>query len=159
MEELFETESGRCLVQTCFPCHGGKKTGGGLRVGTRDELVRGGESGPAVVPHQPGESLLIQAIGHGDEALKMPPGKKLPDGDDRGLHSLDRGGAPWPESRLGSDDRDGRGHLGTGRSSRSRPVQCRPTRPAGRSTRSINSSRQGTRPPVSAPSRTPTGGR
>ena len=90
-EERFEAEIRPVLVQTCFPCHGGKKTGGGLRVGTRDELVRGGESGPAVVPNQPGQSLLIQAIGHGDESLKMPPGKKLPESTIAAFTPLGRG--------------------------------------------------------------------
>ena len=102
IEELFEADVRPVLVRTCFPCHGGKKTGGGLRVGTRDELIRGGESGPAVVPHQPGESLLIRAIWHGDESLQMPPGKKLPDSTIATFTRWIADGAPWPESRLGT---------------------------------------------------------
>jgi Protein of unknown function (DUF1553)/Protein of unknown function (DUF1549)/Planctomycete cytochrome C len=98
MEERFEAEIRPVLVRTCFPCHGGKKTGGGLRVGTRDELVRGGESGPAVVPNQPGQSLLIRAIGHGDESLQMPPGKKLPESTIAAFTRWIAAGAPWPES-------------------------------------------------------------
>ncbi len=97
MEERFEAEIRPVLVQTCFPCHGGKKTGGGLKVGTRDELVRGGESGPAVVPHQPEQSLLIRAIGHGDDALKMPPAKKLPGTTIAAFTRWVAEGAPWPE--------------------------------------------------------------
>ncbi len=97
MDERFEAEIRPVLVQTCFPCHGGKKTGGGLRVGTRDELVRGGESGPAVVPNQPEQSVLIQAIKYGDESLKMPPGKKLPGSTIAAFTRWVEAGAPWPE--------------------------------------------------------------
>ena len=95
-EEQFEAIIRPVLVQTCFPCHGGKKTGGGLRVGTRDELIRGGESGPAVVPNQPEQSLLIRAIGYGDDELKMPPGKKLPDTTIAALTRWVAEGAHWP---------------------------------------------------------------
>ena len=78
-EELFETQIRPVLMETCFPCHGGKKTGGGLKVGTREGLIQGGESGPAILPHQAGNSLLLRAIGHRDDSLKMPPRKKLSD--------------------------------------------------------------------------------
>ncbi len=97
-EEVFETEIRPVLMETCFPCHGGKETSGGLRVGTRDELVRGGDSGPAIVPKQPAESLMIQAIGHGDDALKMPPARKLPDATIAALTRWVAEGAPWPET-------------------------------------------------------------
>ena len=49
-EERFEAEIRPVLVQTCFPCHGGKKTSGGLRVDTREALLKGGDRGAAIVP-------------------------------------------------------------------------------------------------------------
>ncbi len=52
-------------MQHCYECHsaGAKKIQGGLTLDTREGLLRGGESGPAVVPGKPGQSLLIQAFG------------------------------------------------------------------------------------------------
>ena len=43
---------------------------------SRSGWEKGGESGPAVVPGNPDESLLIQAVRYGD--LEMPPKGKLP---------------------------------------------------------------------------------
>ena len=47
------------LLEThCVSCHGGEKTKAGLDLVTRDALMRGGESGAAIVPGQPPASLL-----------------------------------------------------------------------------------------------------
>jgi hypothetical protein len=61
----------RPLLKThCFHCHGeGEELAGGLDVRLRRALVQGGESGPAVAPGQPDESLLLQRLRDGD----MPP--------------------------------------------------------------------------------------
>src|SRR3954453_11733269 len=78
-EATFETKIRPVLAGTCFACHGGKKTGGGLRVDSRAALLEGGDRGPAIVPGMPEMSLLISALRHDDPELTMPPGKKLPD--------------------------------------------------------------------------------
>ncbi|MBL8795830.1 MAG: PSD1 domain-containing protein [Planctomycetia bacterium] len=77
----FEKKIRPVLVQQCYACHSeeAKKIKGGLRVDLREGLLRGGESGPAVVPGQVKDSLLIQAIQHAKADLKMPPKVKLPD--------------------------------------------------------------------------------
>src|SRR4051812_48832851 len=72
-ETFFELKIRPVLAGTCFKCHGGQKTSSGLRVDSRDALVRGGETGPAVVPGKPDESLLVQAVRYTDEDLRMPP--------------------------------------------------------------------------------------
>ncbi len=46
---------------------------GGLLLDTRESSLRGGDSGAAVVPGKPEDSLLITAIGYGDSSFKMPP--------------------------------------------------------------------------------------
>src|SRR5690349_4580956 len=74
-ETFFERAVRPTLAGTCFPCHGGKKTSGGLRVDSREALVKGGESGPAIVPGDPGKSLLLRAVRHADDVSEMPPGK------------------------------------------------------------------------------------
>lgn len=75
-EHLFESKIRPVLVGTCFRCHGDTKTSGGLRVDSRESLLKGGESGPAIVPGRPDESLLIQAIRHQADVSAMPPEKE-----------------------------------------------------------------------------------
>ena len=53
----------------CVVCHGKRKQDGALDVRTRASLLRGGESGPSIIPGKPDESLLIQRI----DAGEMPP--------------------------------------------------------------------------------------
>ena len=66
------------VVKHCFECHSAKSKPlqGGLRLDTRDDTRKGGESGPVIVPGKPGESLLIAAVRH--DGIKLPPKKKLP---------------------------------------------------------------------------------
>src|SRR5215472_2680417 len=73
---LFRDKIAPVLKAECYACHSGeaKKVRGGLRLDSREAMLAGGDSGPAVVPGKPGESLLIQAIRHQD-GLAMPPKK------------------------------------------------------------------------------------
>ena len=75
--QFFETRVRPLLIEHCFRCHGDKKQWGGLRLDSREALLQGGESGAAVVPGQPGESLLISAVRQVDEDLTMPKDGKL----------------------------------------------------------------------------------
>ncbi|HEV2946149.1 MAG TPA: PSD1 and planctomycete cytochrome C domain-containing protein, partial [Gemmataceae bacterium] len=98
--DFFEKEVWPLLVARCHQCHGDlAKPKGKLHLTSRANVLQGGESGPAVVPGKPTESLLIQAIGY-TEALKMPPKEKLPDGEVAILTRWVKMGLPWPESRL-----------------------------------------------------------
>jgi hypothetical protein len=96
-EERFELEVRPVLAGTCFPCHGGKKTSGGLRVDSRAALLKGGDNGPAIVPGQPEESHLIRALRHEDETLRMPPSKRLGDRTIAAFTEWVAGGADWPD--------------------------------------------------------------
>jgi hypothetical protein len=96
-ETFFETQIRPILAGTCFKCHGGEKVGGGLRVDSREALIKGGESGESVIPGKPDESLLIQAIRHEAGVASMPPGKKLPPETVAALTTWIRSGAHWPE--------------------------------------------------------------
>src|SRR4051794_15809397 len=78
-ETFFELNVRPVLATTCLPCHGGKKTSSGLKVDSREAILRGGDRGPAIVPGEPGKSLLIQAVRHVDDDLKMPPAERLPE--------------------------------------------------------------------------------
>ena len=74
-DDLFEAKIRPVLVGTCFRCHGDTKTGGALRIDSREMLLKGGESGPAIVPGNPEESLLIKAIQRQADVSAMPPEK------------------------------------------------------------------------------------
>jgi hypothetical protein len=90
------------LSEQCFKCHSheANKMKGGLVLDSREAVLTGGDTGPAVVPGDPEKSLLIKAIRYTDEDLKMPPekgdGKKLPDADIAALTEWVKLGAPWP---------------------------------------------------------------
>src|SRR4029077_5528945 len=73
--ELFEAKIRPMLLSTCFRCHGDGKTSGSLKVDSREALLKGGDSGPAIVPGQPESSLLIRAIQRKDGVAAMPPEK------------------------------------------------------------------------------------
>ncbi len=106
--EFFETSIRPVLVESCQKCHGPEKQKSDLRVDSREALLKGGTLGPAVVPGDPDESLLIQAIAHDeDEDLQMPPKEKLPDQAVEALNRWVKMGAPWGEpSQTVADDED-----------------------------------------------------
>ena len=76
--EFFEKNIRPVLAAECYECHTSAKRKGSLVLDTREGLLKGGESGPAIVPGQPDSSLLLQAIRHTHPTLKMPKvGAKL----------------------------------------------------------------------------------
>src|SRR5579883_1939359 len=80
--QFFENKIRPILVDNCYKCHSHEapKLKGGLSVEFRDGLLKGGDTGPAIVPGDPDNSLLIKAVRYGDPDLQMPPkDKKLSD--------------------------------------------------------------------------------
>src|SRR5260370_6704279 len=78
--EFFEKRIRPVLVERCYSCHSkqANKQRGGLLLDTRDGLRQGGDNGPAIVTGQPADSLLLKAIKHTSNKLKMPrDGNKL----------------------------------------------------------------------------------
>ncbi len=57
----------------CVVCHGGRRKEAGLDLRTKASIVKGGKSGPAVIPGNPSDSLLLKRIHAGE----MPPPRKL----------------------------------------------------------------------------------
>jgi len=78
---LFESRIRPVLVEHCYKCHsdGARSPKGGLRLDSREALLKGGINGPAIVPGKPDHSLLIKALSHEDDVAEMPPDEKLPD--------------------------------------------------------------------------------
>src|SRR4051794_13525288 len=78
---FFETKVRPVFADHCYKCHSSKseKLKGGLRLDTRDALLKGGETGLSVVPGHPEQSRLVEAIGYVNVDLQMPPKAKLTD--------------------------------------------------------------------------------
>ena len=73
---FFESKIRPLFLERCVACHGAEKQKGGLRLDSRAGWQNGGDSGAAVVPGKPDESLLIKAVRYTDAELAMPPEKK-----------------------------------------------------------------------------------
>ncbi len=95
-EQRFQSEVWPLLERTCLRCHGPEKHKADLRLDSRDAALKGGESGPALVPGKPGESLLLKLVRHADADRKMPPKEKLHDNDIASIERWIADGAPWP---------------------------------------------------------------
>jgi mono/diheme cytochrome c family protein len=98
------TRAHAVLEASCFKCHShaANKSKGGLLLDSREALLTGGETGPAIVAGKPDESLLIKAIRYADEDLQMPPkNEKLSAADIAALTEWVKAGAPWPEKKGG----------------------------------------------------------
>ena len=97
-EKLFETTVRPVLVEVCLRCHGNTKASGLLRVDSREALLKGGESGPAIVPGKPDEGLLIKAIQRQADVSAMPPEKEKALRPDQvaAFVSWVKAGAVWP---------------------------------------------------------------
>jgi len=82
------------LKTNCQPCHNEASKASGLSVTSREALLTGGNRGPAIQPGKAAESILVQAVEQSG-ALKMPPGRKLPEEQIATLRTWIAGGAPW----------------------------------------------------------------
>jgi hypothetical protein len=94
--EFFEKRIRPVLVRHCYECHSAASVElkGGLRLDSREGLLEGGESGPAIAPGRPDESLLIEAVRY--ESLEMPPAGPLPAAVVKDLIEWVERGAPDP---------------------------------------------------------------
>ncbi len=95
---FFETHVRPLLVSKCLACHGKKKQWGGLRLDSRKGLLKGGESGTAIVVGKPDASRLIQAVKDTDPKTRMPRNGKLTPRQIGLLVRWVEMGAPFPDS-------------------------------------------------------------
>jgi hypothetical protein len=103
-ERLFVDRIQPLLASRCTGCHGPDKAEGGLRLDTREAALKGGASGPALVPGEPNDSLLLMAVKPGHDVLEMPPKDKLSAHDIAVLEQWIRLGAPWPSAPPAGND-------------------------------------------------------
>lgn len=94
--EFFETKVRPVLARNCYSCHGPDKQFSGLRVDSREALLRGGKRGPALTPGNAGQSLLLRAVRH--QEIPMPLGGQLQPTDIAALAEWIERGALWPNA-------------------------------------------------------------
>ena len=77
--DFFESHIRPVLVAKCYECHSQAASSlkGGLSLDSAAAVLRGGDTGPVIVPHKPEESVLLAALRY--ETYEMPPSGKLPD--------------------------------------------------------------------------------
>lgn len=95
--EFFERRVRPILAEHCYSCHSSQaeKLQAGLKLNHRDWILQGGDSGPAIIPGNPNESLIIQAVRY--EAYEMPPSSRLPQDQVDTLVQWVERGAYWPD--------------------------------------------------------------
>jgi len=98
--DFFENNVRPILANNCYSCHG-DATSGGLKLDSREALLKGGEHGPVLVPGDPAKSLMITAV-HQTTSLKMPKGGKLSPQEVADLTEWVKHGAVWPKSAPGT---------------------------------------------------------
>lgn len=94
-EQFFEQEIRPLLINQCVACHGEQKQSGGLRLDSREAILKGGDSGPAAIPGDTTNSRISAAIRY-DGDLQMPPENPLTDAQKASLNHWISEGLPWP---------------------------------------------------------------
>ncbi len=96
--KFFREEVQPLLKDSCQRCHGEKKQQSGLRLDSRDAVLKGGQNGPAIVPKKPDESLMMKVLEYTGD-IQMPPDAKLDDEKIAILKKWIEKDAPWPAEK------------------------------------------------------------
>ena len=95
-ERFFESEIRPILVEHCIACHGATEQNGGLRLDSKQALLKGGQSGSAAVAGS-ADSLILKAVTRSGD-LAMPPDEPLTEVQVAALRKWVELGLPWPDS-------------------------------------------------------------
>ena len=95
-ELFFEAKIRPLLSDNCYGCHTTTHSGG-LRLDSREAMLKGGLDGVVVVPGHPESSLLMSAV-HYSGKIQMPPAHRLKYDEIASLENWIRDGAPWPDN-------------------------------------------------------------
>ena len=103
--EFFESRVRPVLSEHCYSCHSSQVEApfAGLRLDSREAILQGGVSGPAISAGSPGQSRLVKLL-RGEPVL-MPPTGRLSDEKIGAMVEWIRMGAPWPRERASGDAR------------------------------------------------------
>jgi hypothetical protein len=113
--QFFEAKIRPVLADNCYKCHSrdADKIKGGLMLDTREGMLHGGDTGPAITPGKPEDSLIVDAVSYKDADLQMPPkGAKLPDNVIADITEWIRRGAPDPRSLVAKGSSESYGGVG-----------------------------------------------
>jgi hypothetical protein len=113
--QFFEARVRPVLADHCYKCHSrlADKIKGGLMLDTREGMLHGGDTGPAITPGKPDDSLIIDAISYKDVDLQMPPkGERLSDQQVADITQWIRMGAPDPRSLVAKGSSSAYGGVG-----------------------------------------------
>lgn len=106
LDPFFESKVRPILASRCWTCHSGEtgESKGSLRLDHGTLILKGGDSGPAIVSGKPDESLLYQAVTY--QGYEMPPDGRLPSEEIEVLRLWIERGAAWPDEPLPEDRKD-----------------------------------------------------
>src|SRR5580700_6202139 len=113
--QFFEARIRPVLADRCYKCHSrlADKIKGGLMLDTREGMLHGGDTGPAITPGKPEDSLIVDAISYKDTELQMPPkGDRLSGQQVADLTEWIRRGAPDPRSLVAKGSSSAYGGVG-----------------------------------------------
>lgn len=101
---FFENRIRPILARHCYECHSGEsdEVGGGLLLDTRDGMLKGGETGRAIVQGKPGDSRIVQALRY--DGIEMPPDERLPENIVKDFTDWIARGAHDPRTTAGSSN-------------------------------------------------------
>ncbi|HLJ12050.1 MAG TPA: DUF1553 domain-containing protein [Planctomycetaceae bacterium] len=94
----FEKTFAPIVIRNCIQCHNSSEAKGGLNLTSKSTALQGGDSGEAIVPGKPEESLMVERVAEGS----MPPkerGARLSKDDVAALSAWIKAGAIWPQDR------------------------------------------------------------
>ena len=98
--EFFEKKVRPLFVTHCYECHSSTDVKGGLRLDSAPGWQKGGDSGVAIVPNEPNQSRLIEAVRYSNEDLQMPPEGKLSPEEIQALEQWIAQGATDPRTEV-----------------------------------------------------------
>jgi mono/diheme cytochrome c family protein len=102
-EQFFEAKVRPLLAKNCYSCHT-RSASGGLRLDSREAVLKGGKDGVVVVPGHPESSLLISALSY-KAAIQMPPSGQLKTEEVAVVEQWIKDGVPWPKESVAAPAR------------------------------------------------------
>ena len=99
VEPDFEKTFAPVAIRHCVVCHNSSDPKAGFDLTSKDSALKGGDSGAAIIPGKPAESLLVERISDGS----MPPendGRRLTKEEVAAVSGWIAGGAKWPKDRV-----------------------------------------------------------
>jgi hypothetical protein len=97
-DDFFETRVRPLLARRCYECHR-RKAEGGLRLDSLQAMLKGGQTGPAIVVGSSRNSLLWRVVSGNHKEISMPPNEPLKDGDIKVIDKWISDGAHWPTAQ------------------------------------------------------------